>query len=85
MGAMLSDLGSLPSLTRAFKLKAQSQSRSAGERLGGELGSCALLFTKGAKLCARLSGRGVQAYLRLESGTIVTSDFNARQGSLGLA
>jgi hypothetical protein len=40
---------------------------------------------KGAELCARLSGRGVQAYLRLGSGTIVTSDFDARQGSLGLA
>ena len=59
-------------------------------RLGGELGSCVLLFTiyyllKGAELCARLSGRGVRANLGLGSGTIVTSDFDAWQGSLGLA
>ena len=60
--------------------------REKGARGGvGELRLTIYYLLKGAELCARLSGRGVQAYLRLGSGTIVTSDFDARQGSLGLA
>ncbi len=44
-----------------------------------------LLFTKKSGAVCSAERTGVQAYLGLGSGTIVTSDFDARQGSLGLA